>query len=295
MRAIFPDLLRRRRRPEHNPTTPVSAKRLFLDHLHVIDQVVLFIARRHHLSREEADDLASAVKLKIIENDYEALRNFRGDSSLRTYLATIANRHFLDTRIAQWGKWRPSAQARRLGPAALVLDRLMSRDGLSLNEAVETMRANGESDLSWDELVAIGRQLTVRPRRRFSGPEELNDHPSSTATENGVDATEVRAEAERIAEALADALGQLGTEDRLILRMRFQDNVPVSRISRMLGLDQKRLYRRLDHVMKTLRTALEARGVSRERVAAIAGHPAADVFDALDRSAAGNIPGSPSL
>ncbi|HEX2281159.1 MAG TPA: hypothetical protein VHG52_05280, partial [Thermomicrobiales bacterium] len=111
---------------------------MFLEHLHVIDQVVLFIARRHHLSREEADDLASAVKLKIIENDYEALRNFRGDCSLRTYFATIANRHFLDTRIAQWGKWRPSAQARRLGPTAVLLDQLMSRDGLLLDEAVET-------------------------------------------------------------------------------------------------------------------------------------------------------------
>lgn len=273
----------------------MSSNRLFLDQLHVIDQVVLFIARRHHLSREEADDLASAVKLKIIENDYEALRNFRGDCSLRTYFATIATRHYLDTRIAQWGKWRPSAQARRLGTTAVLLDRLMSRDGLLLEEAVETLKANHGIDLSRAELLALGRQLTVRPRRRFSGPEELDDQASKAAFEDGVEVAEMRTEAERIEQALADALGQLGAEDRLILKMRFRDNVPVSKISRMLGLDQKPLYRRLDHVMKALRASLEARGVSWERVVAIIGHPAADVSDAIDRSVSGNISGSPSL
>lgn len=273
----------------------MSSQRLFLDHLHVIDQVVQFIARRHHLSREEADDLASAIRLKIIENDYEVLRNFRGDSSLRTYLATIANRHFLDTRIAQWGKWRPSAQAKRLGPAAVLLDRLMSRDGLPLDEAIETARANHQVALSRNELLALAGQLTVRPRRRFSGLEELNDQPSPVAPEDAGESTETQAEADRIERALEDALGQLGDEDRLILKMRFKDNVPISMISRMLNLEQKPLYRRLEHVMKALRAALEDRGVSRERVTAIVGHPAAEVSGAFDRSVAGKLSGSPSL
>jgi DNA-directed RNA polymerase specialized sigma subunit len=46
------------------------------------------------------------------------------------------------------------------------------------------------------------------------------------------------------------ALAELGSQDRLILKMRFQDGFQVSRISRLLGLDQKELYRRLERTMK---------------------------------------------
>ena len=38
----------------------MTPERLFLDQLGVIDQVVQFIARRHHLHADEADDLAGA-------------------------------------------------------------------------------------------------------------------------------------------------------------------------------------------------------------------------------------------
>ena len=44
----------------------------------------------------------------------------------------VIQRLFLDARIAKWGKWRPSVSARRLGGVAVLLERLLTRDGLSL-------------------------------------------------------------------------------------------------------------------------------------------------------------------
>jgi len=273
----------------------VNLERLFLDHLAVIEQVVHFVARRHHLSMDESDDLASAIKLKVIENDYQVLRDFRAGSSLRTYLTTVATRHFLDQRIALWGKWRPCVLARRLGPTAVLLDRLMSRESMPLHEAVETLRANHGITATRDELLALGARLRVRCRRRFSGVQDLDTFPSSAPSPEPIDLPDPRTEADRIEQALGDALDRLAPEDRLILRMRFQDSLPVSRIARTLGLAPKPLYRRMDHVMQALRASLEASGVSRDRVAAIIGHPAADLSRAIDDLTVGNPAQRPSI
>lgn len=273
----------------------MTPERLFLDQLGVIDQVVQFIARRHHLHADEADDLASAVKLKLIENDYEALRNFRGRSSLKTYLTTIALRHYLDTRIAQWGKWRPCMQARRLGPTAMLLDRLISRDGMSLDEAVDTARSNHGIAAPRDELLALGASLPIRVRRRFSDPQELESVAAPPSPQEAAGVLDARTQAERIEQALADSLDRLADEDRLILKMKFQDGLQVSRIARTLGLDQKSLYRRLGHVIRTLREALEASGVSRDQVEAIVGHPEADLSGTIGGPPRKSGPERPSI
>jgi RNA polymerase sigma factor (sigma-70 family) len=52
------------------------------------------------------------------------------------------------------------------------------------------------------------------------------------------------------------AIQSLSAEDRLILRMRFEDAMPVSSIARALQLDQKRLYRMIQRILKDVRAAL---------------------------------------
>ena len=97
-------------------------ERFLLENLGTVERVVAYVARRHRLSRDEANELSSAVKLKLVDHDYEVLRRYEGRSSLRTYLTAVVIRLFLDDRVARWGKWRPSAQAKRLGAVAVLLD-----------------------------------------------------------------------------------------------------------------------------------------------------------------------------
>src|SRR5204863_42105 len=102
---------------------------LFLANLPVIDAAVAYVSRRHRLTASEADDFSSAVRLHFIERKYEPLRRFEGRSSLRTYLTVVVSHLFLDYRNRQWGKWRPSAEATRVGPVAILFERLVVRDG----------------------------------------------------------------------------------------------------------------------------------------------------------------------
>ena len=139
----------------------------FLAHLEQVERIIAFVARRRRLDAGEVDEFASVVRLKLIENDYEVLRRFEGRSSLKTYLTVVIQRFYLDYRVSTWGKWRPSAGARRLGPTAVLLERLTARDGMSFPEAVQAARTNHGVPENDRELFDIGAQLPQRTRRQF--------------------------------------------------------------------------------------------------------------------------------
>ena len=77
---------------------------------------------RHRLRGADAEDFASCVKLRLIENDYEILGGSRARSTLKTYLTAVIQRLYLDYQVQRFGKWRPSALARKLGPVCLRLE-----------------------------------------------------------------------------------------------------------------------------------------------------------------------------
>ena len=58
--------------------------------VHVVNHSAL--ARSARLSPEDRDDLCAEVFLAVIKNDFAVLHNFRGQSSLATYLTVIARR-----------------------------------------------------------------------------------------------------------------------------------------------------------------------------------------------------------
>ena len=115
-------------------------ERLLLKHLDEIDQLVRTWGRRRHLSPAEQEDFAGFVRLRLIEDDYAVLRKFQERSTLWTYLSSVIGRLSLDYCAEQWGRWRPSA-ADRLGPEAVALERLVTRDGHTLDEAIAIVRA----------------------------------------------------------------------------------------------------------------------------------------------------------
>ena len=239
-----------------------TGEALFLSQLVVIERVISFVSSRHHLPGLDADDFASHVKLKLIEDDYGILRKFQGRSSIRTYLTVVIQRLFLDYRISAWGKWRPSAEAARGGAIAILLEQLIGRDGYSFEEACELLETNHQVTASRSELAAIAGRLPIRIRRRFESDAALAQMPSDQPPVDDVIAEQERtATAARIAVALKSAMSGLDPQDRVILALRFEDGRSVVEVARMLRLDQKALYRRLDRVMKALRSTLHQEGV----------------------------------
>jgi hypothetical protein len=106
------------------------------EQLAFLTRVIRDVTRAKRLSPDDADDFSQYVHLKLLERNYDVFERFSARSSLRTFLTVVVGRLLLDWRRAMLGKWRPSAMARRLGPAAVCLDRLIYRDGLSAADAI---------------------------------------------------------------------------------------------------------------------------------------------------------------
>jgi RNA polymerase sigma factor (sigma-70 family) len=234
----------------------------FVSSLPDIERVSRFIARRHRLTSTEADDFCSEVNLKIIENNYAVLGCFQGRSSLRTYLTTVIQRLFLDYRRKLWGKWRPSAEAQRRGPLALRLEILLYREGLNFDEALETMRTNFACPESREALAELAHALPQRISRRAATEEseELAAIPAGELASPEVQA-EGASTVARIQESIREAMEALAPQDRIVLRMRFEDDISVADIARTLHLDQKRLYRHIEELLDGFRKSLESRGL----------------------------------
>jgi DNA-directed RNA polymerase specialized sigma24 family protein len=162
-----------------------AAEEFLLTHLSDVERVVAAVSFRHRLPLGERDELASLVRLKLVENDYEVIRRFEGRCSLHTYLAVVVQRVLLDWRRSRWGKWHSSAVARRLGPVALRLEALLYRDKRSLEDAIETLLQSG-SGVSADELAALARRLPPRVARREVEEEAARDLPTDGAVEDRI-------------------------------------------------------------------------------------------------------------
>jgi len=239
-----------------------TGKELFLSQLELIERIISFVSSRHHLPGADADDFASHVKLKLIEDNYGVFRQFRRQSSLRTYLTTVIGRLFQDYQNSAWGKWRPSAEAVRAGAVAILLERLTVRDRHSFEEACELMETNHQVTVPRAELEAIAGRLPNRVRRRFESEEALADLAADQRPLDEVVADRERAAtAARVQAALAAAMGALDPQDRLICALRFHDGRKLVEIARLLRLDQKGLYRRVEHVLEQLHAAMSASGI----------------------------------
>lgn len=252
------------------PPRPPDAdrfERLLVESLPLVDRVVAFIARRNGLSAADRDELGSVVRLKLVENDHNILRKFEGRSRFETYLTTVIQRIFLDERISRWGKWRPSAEARRLGATAVRLQELMGRDGLGADQAVEVLRQRHGAAESRDELRRLAQRIAVPSPRRFVGEEALRDLATSgEEVEQGVRAREERRAASDAETQLTHALGGLTSEERLLVKMRFLDSFTIAEIAAALRMPVKPLYRRFEGLLSALRQVLESAGLTASEI-----------------------------
>lgn len=160
---------------------------------------------------------------------------------------------------------------------AFILDALSRDDYRRLRAYVDDGKSSFET---W--LAVVARRLCLdeyrgRYGRAQSGSEATAERRAArrnlgdlVGTELGLDELiantdaipDVALELKEWHAILDRALAELDTEDRVILRLRFEDNVSVPEITRLLRLGSPFvLYRRLDRILARLRKSLEAAGI----------------------------------
>jgi RNA polymerase sigma factor (sigma-70 family) len=238
-----------------------DGKELFQANLSLIKRIVTYICARAHLTTVEAQDFQSHVSVKLIEHAYARLGEFKGQSTLKSFLFTVVRHLFQDYRNSLWGKWRPSAEAHRRGDLAILLERLMSRDEHPFDEACELMWTNHGVAASRQELDALRAALPIKPRRRIDSDEVLVDVPvHAPGPYEQLDMAERERQLTRLLVVLREIVETLPDQDRLILTLLYWDGRSIADIARILDLNQKALYPRIRRLLKDLRKTLEKRG-----------------------------------
>lgn len=240
----------------------MKLKKLFEDSLPRIKRLMQQVCRKKRFSPADCEDFCSWAVTRLIENDYQKLAGYRGRGPFRCYLATVIARLGMDYCDKLWGKWRPTAAARRLGRAAIALERLLIRDQLAWSEAVQSIQES--QGVSEERLETIYALLPNRPVRRLEDEKDLHLVASQSGNPHReLLAKELKQQWLVVEQLLEKALSSLTEEENLILKLHFRDGIPLSKISQMLDLEEN-IYHLKDRILRRLRQDLEDEGIQPE-------------------------------
>jgi RNA polymerase sigma factor (sigma-70 family) len=259
-------------KPALSSADPTSRGRDLLETQYdLIQKKLLHLSRRSSLPEHEAEEFRSWALFKLVEDDSRVLASWQGRSSFPTFLTVVLVNLMRDYRTHIWGKWRPTAAARRRGHEAVLLERLCSRDGLPFDEAFERMRHEHGVSLSRAELERMAASLTRRTERRRVSEEELLRIPVDGQVEVRVEDAERTRTEEQLQVLLMPLLQSLAAEERLLLKLHYWEGLSMAAISPRLGRPQRELYSARDKCLKKIRRNLEEAGLSPERVRVLLG------------------------
>jgi DNA-directed RNA polymerase specialized sigma24 family protein len=233
----------------------------------IVDRLAASESRRRRLRPDDAEEFRSHVGLRFAERGDRILAAHDGRSAVETYLHVVVARAFVDWQRSRWGYWRPSAQAVRLGPIAIELDRRLSHFGESFESAAAAILSRFGSETTRDELEQIRRRLPERAQHRPLSADALENLPATTeSAEDALNARERASIARRIRPVLRRALYSIDPVDRLALLLVFRDGLSVRAAARAVRIEHKKMVRRLNRALGQLRAAMEEGGLDRYAV-----------------------------
>lgn len=240
--------------------TPPDPFNFLTTHRRQIAERARRIGRRQGLPERDLDDFVADVMVKLIEDDYAVLRSFHGRSRVLTYISVVILHFAHDELNRRWGKWRPSAQARRLGVEAMALERLLYRDGHTFADS-ERLLLERFPQLRAEDIERLTGQLPAREKRRFDGDELLENLPAAERADNSDVCLERDTRKLRVLALLRRGLATLDPIWQLAITWRYERGQHAAEIARGLDLETREVYRILEHAKRRLRRFLEAQGI----------------------------------
>lgn len=247
--------------PVEDRTSVDYYAQLYRLNLDAIEKLITQVCWQQHASVEEEEDFRPRVHIKLMNDGYAVLREHKREASLRGFLTSVIRNAFRDYRDGKWGKWRPSKEAEDHLLVGVLLDKLVTRDGYTFDQAVEILTINHRVTRSRDELWAIFVALPIRLNRRAQGAEALTSVPSGGfSPEDALISREQAAKRAHAYATLVRVLREFPVRERLIVKLIY-DGVKRVDIARRLGEKEKGFHARCDQLLARVRRRLEEEGV----------------------------------
>ena len=239
----------------------MDPRQWYVEQLDVIDRIASSVCRRNGVQGADAEDFGADVRLKLLQDDYAVLRKYRGASSRTTFLTVVISNLFRDHRIKHWGKWRPSAEAKRQGEVAVRLEAAIYRDQLSFDQACGFLAQDSRLKVDREQLRKLLASLPHRAPKRVENGADIDDVPSPDSADDAFLDHERERRLQAAKAALGAAIDRLAPEDRIIIRLHFYEGFSIADVARDVGIPQKPLYTRMKRLLQTLHKDLASQGI----------------------------------
>lgn len=251
---------------------PQPAWDSFLEvHSTLISQVVHWFGR----DTDEAGDCFLYVCEQLRRNQFRRLRRFKSDgrASFPTWLRAVVRNLCLDWYRRRRGRYRVFQSVARLSDLDQQVFRYVCEKGLSIEECTEALRpafatvSSEQIETSLEHLRnTLGphqmRLLNVRRNRTHLIDADGSDPPGGRELEDPSADPEVQAALREGLDSVQRALAWLPAGDRLLLLLRFEQELTLAQVARMLSLqDAQAADRRIRGALVKIREYL---GVTKE-------------------------------
>lgn len=244
------------------------------------------LAARRFTNPAVAEEATLFVIDGLAADDWKRLRGFAGQSSFTTYLASLSYRLLEDFSRRRFGRKRPPLWIRLLGGIHALLFRFLCLDRLQVPEAVEFVAQRQRlPDRMMIEAAAWAILEKVGDCRSHQAMEVAIDEANPPMSDQ--DSAGERLEAEdranflqalfagvferdddgrlvRTCAGLIDLPVELSAEERLLLKMCYQDNLSVTMAGEALGLNRHQVHGRLRRLLARLAEGFRKAGIAEE-------------------------------
>jgi RNA polymerase sigma factor (sigma-70 family) len=241
--------------------------------------LIMHVIRRYEIDCDKAADCFVHVCGALSDDSFRRLRSYRPDSParFRTWLMAVIAHLCIDWRRKELGRVRPFRSVTRLPEIEQQVYRCIYERGMSRTQCLEAL-APRFSGLTEATICEINARLftSLTPQQRWqlgirrsvlnpvpigNGPDEEED-AAAYVTAPGPGPEEL-AEQSQQGLRLQEALEQLPTGQRLLLRLRYEQSLTLAEVARLTGQpDPFSANRRIEAALDALADLM---GVRRDR------------------------------
>lgn len=236
-----------------------------------------------------AEEAVHAALEALSKDDWQRLKKYKGEASFKSFLSVLVVRLFEDFARKRFGRIRPPAWITRLGGIwpklfiALCLERLGVQWATEIVHQQEPKQ--GKSEIEEAAYILLGRIPNCGAQTQETALDESREAEAVTSQYDGGESGNYERKEkvqfiENICVAICGEEGaintleaqekfsqleiSLTTEERLLLKLHFQDGMNVTEAGRMLDLNRFQVHGKLKRLMKKLKQEFDRVGLTQE-------------------------------
>ena len=239
-----------------------------------------------------AEEAPLFVLNQLAENDWQRLKKFSARSSFRTYLASLTYRLLDDFAREKFGRKQAPLWIKKLGGVWLTLFKLLCLERLNIVEAVQYLvtKSNLEQEEALEE-KGLKILENVTDCGGHQAKEMSMDVGDTIGSGSGQEEWLEKEEKNLIFQSLfQEILGtsieknvqhsyekvvmggvDLTTEERLLLKMCYQDGINITEAGRILGYNRNQVHGRMRRLLGRLRSEFRTMGIDKDLILLLEG------------------------